>query len=149
MTRPWTSACLAAAVALASGTVEAKAPAGRYVVQAVAGTVHDTATKLTWQRDGTAAGPKNWADAMAYCKGLALDGGGWRLPGIVELRSLLDRSEAGPYIDATAFPNTPPEWYWSASKPPWAEKSAWWIHFGTTEAFGDMSTSVGRVRCVR
>jgi Protein of unknown function (DUF1566) len=48
----------------------------------------DTAFGLTWQ-----AGPPSdlftWADAKSYCEDLSLDGGGWHLPTISELRTLI------------------------------------------------------------
>ncbi len=109
----------------------------------------DTTTKLTWPRDGLAAGSYNWEGAQTYCQILSLDGSGWRLPNVVELRSLLDRSAGKPYIDKATFADTPEEWYWSATKPPWSPMAAWWIHFGTAESYGDMVAKQGRVRCVR
>lgn len=48
----------------------------------------DPATGLAWQMP-TAVNYMNWHDAMDYCDGLHLDGGGWRLPSIDELRSLI------------------------------------------------------------
>ena len=43
---------------------------------------------LTWQV--TPTGDKmNWSDAKAHCAGLSLDGGGWHLPTISELRTLI------------------------------------------------------------
>jgi len=48
----------------------------------------DPTTGLSWQNppDDVA---RTWADAVAYCQGLALRGGGWRLPKIQELRSVI------------------------------------------------------------
>jgi len=48
----------------------------------------DSSSGLTWQ----VTPPNyslNWEDAKAYCQDLSLSGGGWRLPTISELRSLI------------------------------------------------------------
>jgi len=53
-----------------------------------AGTWTDQAWGLTWEK----APPSNcsdWNTAMGYCAGLDLDGGGWHVPTIGELRSLV------------------------------------------------------------
>ena len=49
----------------------------------------DPESGLTWQVAPTTGGQMNWSDAKAYCAGLALDGGGWHLPTIGELRTLI------------------------------------------------------------
>lgn len=43
---------------------------------------------LTWEVAGSTEGLR-WQDAVAYCDGLALAGGGWHLPTIGELRTLI------------------------------------------------------------
>ena len=48
----------------------------------------DLTSGLTWQVTPT-GGTMNWSDAKAHCSGLSLDGGGWHLPTISELRSLI------------------------------------------------------------
>jgi hypothetical protein len=77
--------------------------------------------------------------------------GGWRLPSRIELLSIVDFTQSEPLIDPVAFPNTPPEPFWSVSPTVDDPSSAWSVHFG----FGTVSasaTSTGtplRVRCVR
>jgi hypothetical protein len=39
----------------------------------------------------------------------------WRLPNILVLQSIVDRSVYNPAIDTVAFPNTPASYFWSAS----------------------------------
>lgn len=48
----------------------------------------DPETNLTWQNP-PAEDTMNWSNAKQYCSGLALDGGGWHLPSIGELRTLI------------------------------------------------------------
>ena len=48
----------------------------------------DPTSGLTWQNPPF-DGMKTWADAQQYCQDLALDGGGWHLPTIDELRTLV------------------------------------------------------------
>lgn len=50
----------------------------------------DPASSLTWQVNPT-GGEMKWSKAKAHCSGLSPDGGGWRLPTIGELRSLIRR----------------------------------------------------------
>ena len=52
------------------------------------GTWKDPTSGLTWQVTPT-GGTMSWSEAKAHCAGLSLDGGGWRLPKIGELRSLI------------------------------------------------------------
>ena len=52
------------------------------------GTWKDPTSGLTWQVTPT-GGTMNWSAAKAHCVGLPLDGGGWHLPTISELRSLI------------------------------------------------------------
>lgn len=141
---------LFAAVA-ATPRADAKAPAGRYVVDAAAGTVYDTATKLTWQR-AVPAMSYNWADAKTYCANPGLIGAGWHLPNLTQLASIVDYQQNNPAIDGTAFPATPYAGFvgfWSATPTSGSTSSAWAVYFN----YGNQSSaSVGtssRVRCVR
>jgi uncharacterized protein DUF1566 len=114
------------------------------------GIVVDTITGLEWQRalDG---GAYAWADAPAYCSGLTLDGGGFRLPSRIELLSIVDFTQTGPLIDSRAFPDTPSEYFWTSSPLAADSSKAWSVHFGfgTIIASGSPATASFRVRCVR
>lgn len=48
----------------------------------------DPTTKLQWQQTPT-AGNMDWSSASKHCRTLLLDGSGWRLPTVEELRSLI------------------------------------------------------------
>ena len=57
----------------------------------------DPGTGLEWQTEPT-GGEMKWVEAVEHCDGLQLDGGGWRLPTIGELRTLIqgcDLTETG------------------------------------------------------
>lgn len=115
-----------------------------------ADTVMDGVTGLVWQR-GVSGDTYTWANAGIYCAELSLAGkSDWRLPTVVELNSIVDLSRASPSIDATAFPDTPSEPFWSSTADAYNEGDAWFVAFGNGwvgnyKDVGDTS----RVRCVR
>lgn len=79
--------------------------------------VTDRVTGLDWQKQPSAA--KYTQDqAIAYCETLVLAGAaGWRLPTRMELVSIVDVTAGNPAINKNAFPSTPPDDFWSSSKP--------------------------------
>jgi hypothetical protein len=128
----------------------AQAPPGQYQNAANGSGVLDTKTGLTWQKV-VPAGTYTWANAKAYCTGLALEGGGWRLPTATELSSLVDETVAqpGPTIDATLFPGTPNNYFWSSSPVGGNASYAWLVDFSNGfTSYNDVSNTY-RVRCVR
>ena len=131
--------------AIVPSVVFAAAAAGRFTVDAKGETVADTMTQLTWQRSVTTV--LTLADATTYCAGLALSGGGWRIPNVRELRSLVDRLIT-PAIDPTAFPTTPAELFWSSSLVA-GQNAVWAVNFAGTGSIARAATLTARVRCVR
>jgi uncharacterized protein DUF1566 len=120
---------------------------GRYTI--AGGTVYDTKTKLTWQQmSPSIAG--TWASAKAYCPGLNLQGAGWRLPTVKELTTIVDVTQAGTSVDATAFPGAPSHYYWSSTPLAGDANNAWLVDFsgGAAYAFGAISVEYD-MRCVR
>ena len=142
---------VACALALPASTARANAPAGRYTI--ANGTVTDNMTKLVWQQHVVSGG--TWVQAKSYCAGLALAGGGWRVPSVKELMTLVDFNHnpnvAGAAIDETVFPLPSPatEPYWSSSLVSNDSTSAWGVEFslGTTTWSGLGMNNL--VRCVR
>ena len=124
---------------------------GQFVISSDSLSVTDTITGLVWQRDGSSTrtgctGVSNltctWAEAKAYCASLSLGGlTGWRLPGRTELYTIVDFTRFGPAIDQTAFPNTPPDNFWTSS--PWAGSYgyAWYVDIGGGGGNGSASDS--------
>ena len=117
-----------------------------YTIDSKGQTVLDNLSKLTWQREA----PKkeyNWKQAKAYCKTLNFAGAGWHLPTKEELESLVDKSQM-PTIDPAAVPDTPEDWFWTATYEPYASY-AWSVSFNNGASYDHGITSSNRVRCVR
>lgn len=121
------------------------APAGRYTIDAA--TVLDNETGLMWQRD-VHGSTYTWLDALSYCETLSLAGrSDWRLPTRKELHTIVDVSRHSPAIDATAFPGTPSEGFWSST--PLGGQLAWTVYFTTGQPSWTSTGNTYRVRCVR
>jgi hypothetical protein len=102
-------------------------------------TIYDRASGLTWQRFEPFE-RFTFAEAQEYALKLELDGGGWRVPTLVELRT----------FDHLGFSDCPAEWFWTSTLIPEMHSSAWIVHFncGGGASDGDILGSY-RVRCVR
>lgn len=114
------------------------------------GTVADAKTWLTWQQEA-APGLYSWAGAKQYCATLRLAGGGWTLPTLPNLETLVDTLYS-PTIDPVAFPDAPVEWTWAASSSPYVgpEGDAWAVNFANGESLDVSDTNLQfAVRCVR
>lgn len=145
------------ALLLAAGASQASAPSGRYV--ASSGTVLDGKTKLTWQLFPSTTTSFTWGSsatagtAQSYCASLSANGGGWRLPTLNELLTLVDYSQDGgatPMIDQVYFPLQPSTMYWTATPVASSPGYAWLVDFKTGSASGLFATSTkAAVRCVR
>jgi hypothetical protein len=112
------------------------------------GTVVDGRTMLTWQRDVDPL-TRTWTDAKAYCATLALAGGGFRLPNMKELQTLIDENAADPAIDAAAFPDTPSESFWTATPLAADATESWFVNFYNGVAYTSVVDRMYRARCVR
>jgi hypothetical protein len=104
--------------------------------------VVDNLTGFTWQ--GCVRGflweqcigyieESGWQSALSYCEGLTWDGySDWRLPSVIELRSILDyRIPTWPLADEELFPSTPVDDLWSSTTRGIQPSSAQAVHFGT------------------
>jgi hypothetical protein len=121
-----------------------------YDTLSFASVVVDLVTGLQWQQlvdEQT----YTFTDASAYCQGLTVAGGEWRLPSRIELLSLVDYTNPNPVIDMSAFPNTPPAYFWSSSVFAGDKESAWNVNFQFSDGIADISemNKLRRVRCVR
>jgi Protein of unknown function (DUF1566) len=144
-------ASVSASAVVASDKLASAAPPcpARYTVQG--GVVFDNDTKLRWQQGFTSN--LNASQAAGYCATLNLGGGGFRLPTVFELQTIVDESRPKPLIDDAAFPMTPSDIFWS-STPMVAQEgiSNWYVNFGITsyEIAGTKAVTESHyVRCVR
>ena len=126
---------LLASLTLFLGSLAAAAP---FTVSANGQEVTDTKTGLIWRRcaegmvfnSGTCAGTATlFVHEQALQRARSQSDGGWRLPNVKELASLVDRSVRDPSIDLTAFPATQSNNFWSSS--PYVGNSgyAWYVNF--------------------
>ncbi len=114
-----------------------------------AGVVLDRVTGLTWQRT---VDPQelSFVDASRHCADLALAGyDDWRLPTRLELISISNTTRTQPAIDVAAFPDTPSDWFWSASPSANDTQSAWYVYFYFGYPKTDLISNQFSVRCVR
>jgi hypothetical protein len=112
------------------------------------GTVTDRATGLDWQP--SSSGPIAWEAALGSCEGLILAAhDDWRLPNIKELRSISDDARSRPSVDATFFPDTASDPYWSSTSNTYNGAEAWSVTFESGLVSHDAKSGAERVRCVR
>jgi hypothetical protein len=126
---------------------DAGAPAQRYTVPGD-GTLVDTRTGLAWQRAVDATN-RTWNDARTACARLPLAGGGWRLPDMKELQTLIDETRSEPAIDVAAFPGTPNESFWTSTPLAGMPSDAWFVAFPTGISYSNGIERLYRMRCVR
>jgi len=113
------------------------------------GTVRDNnGSGLMWQR-GFSSGTQNQPASATYCASLALAGGGWRLPTIAELQSIVDTSRTSPAIDTSFFPGTPSTYFWSSSPVPSIPSFGHIVNFSDGLGYLTNLTNRLRARCVR
>jgi Protein of unknown function (DUF1566) len=118
------------------------------------GSITDRGTGLRWRRcaegqrwsDGRCSGAATlhgWSEAMA------LGRDGWRLPQVVELRSIVDEGCRAPAIDGRVFPDAPGQRFWSATPFPTYPGQAWSVDFASGGAAYEDKAHARAVRLVR
>ena len=113
------------------------------------GTVTDFATGLTWQQsDAHNNIGRDHSAAIGYCNGLTLAGGGWRLPAVKELSSIVDYRRLIPSINLSYFPDALSSDYWSASYESGID-DAYVVYFWPGTISSQDTTDELEVRCVR
>lgn len=113
--------------------------------------VTDNVTGLVWQR---VSSPEqlSWQPARDYCRDLAVDGGGFRLPTRIELASIVDYTRDGEAIDAVVFEAHGTDFsmshYWT-STPGVPGQASWSVSFylGQVNLLG--IDQPAWIRCVR
>lgn len=126
--------------------------ASRFVVLAAFNNaaVLDKNTGLVWEQapDGTDA--RTWAVATSYCANKTVGGTvGWRLPSVIELKSIQDPTLPAPYVPATVFTGVPSRFHWSASASVDSPGLAWIVGFSDGIVGRDGKAGSQFVWCVR
>lgn len=137
--------------AACDANIAADAPDGRYIT--AGDVVTDVATGLEWKLcseglSGTSCEtgsvtPYTWQGALAAASG------GWRLPNRNELSSLLARQCSNPAINATVFPGTPAQGYWTSSPFALDATLAWAVDFNVGNVVTLLKTESRIIRLVR
>ncbi|MBI1906989.1 MAG: DUF1566 domain-containing protein [Rhodocyclales bacterium] len=125
------------------------------------GTVIHKPTGLMWKRcsegqtwsgatcTGTAS-THTWQAALDLAEAHDFAGrGGWRLPNINELRSLVEECRAYPAINNTIFPAPPNDDFWSGSPYAGVSYGAWGVNFSYGVPYFDFRSGTHHVRLVR
>jgi hypothetical protein len=141
-------------------------PEAAFLVSPSGSTATDRATGLVWQRgvlanpcpadvDAGAPGGCTWSDAVALCKtlnGLGVGGysGGWRLPSVIELGSILNASLAPntAAIDQSIFPAEPFATYWASTPYALGAGQAWSVVLSSGTITPQVTATPSLVRCV-
>jgi PKD repeat protein len=136
----------------------ASRPASRFLVSTDGQEVTDNVTGLVWRRcaegmlfsAGVCTGSATNFSHEAALNMATKIGGGWQVPNIKELNSIIDRSAFSPAIDAVAFPDTPAGLFWSST--PETLSNAWVASFsqgGAVNFISRTATSNASLRLVR
>ena len=146
VTRGISGGVLVAAVVVVGPLARADAPAGRYTLMTSNTEVKDNVTGLIWSR-AEESGTFTWANAKTQCTNR---GGGYRLPTIRELQSIVDDTvTSAPTIDKTAFLGATSGYKWSSSPYALFSGHAWNVHFSSGTTYNHPVASTYGVRCVR
>lgn len=127
-------------------------PASRFTT-AFPGAMLDKNTGLVWeQAPSTPAGGLGVTIfiATSYCASKNVGGAyGWRLPSVVELKSVQDPSLPPPFVPAGVF-SVVQSTYWTSTRVS-AQNVRWSVNFHTGEAAWSMTTATSEynVWCVR
>ncbi|HTU63636.1 MAG TPA: DUF1566 domain-containing protein, partial [Polyangiales bacterium] len=109
----------------------------------------DANTQLEWQRYPDSA-TRNWRDALAYCKQLELDGGGWHLPSLKELLTIVDATRHEPAIHMRTFDTHQRESFWTSSEYLDSRSGAYLVEFDKGGSnLSDTFEELHYTRCAR
>ena len=121
-------------------------PARRFVVVLNNQAVLDRETGLVWEKD--TGGKFNWQEAINHCYNAYIGGrGGWRLPTIAELTTLIDKSQTP--ILGEPFTNVKSSNYWSSTTHASYTNGTWLVDFGSGGVYSGNKSSSYYVRAVR
>jgi hypothetical protein len=112
------------------------------------GVVTDALTGIQWQQLASQVS-MNWTVALTYCGTQNTGGlGGWRLPNVIELQTLVDYTILFPSTNAAAFPNTPITL--GSSTPAVGNPGyVWGIYFYGGNVGNATEATLSSIRCMR
>ncbi|MBW7898987.1 hypothetical protein B188_00780 [Candidatus Brocadiaceae bacterium B188] len=112
--------------------------------------VLDKETGLVWEKSPDTT-TRSWSDAISYAYNKNVGGrGGWRLPTVEELRTLVDPTQSNPALPlGHPFTNVQSGYYWSSTTYVSNSSFAWDVHFNGGSVYGVDKTSDVYVWCVR
>jgi uncharacterized protein DUF1566 len=108
----------------------------RFIVLSVFGgaAVLDGNTGLVWEQAPN-AGTLTWSNATSYCVNRTVGGAvGWRLPSVIELKSVQDPSLPEPVVPTSVFTGVQATAYWTATTAGSDATSAWIVFFSSSPA---------------
>lgn len=112
--------------------------------------VRDNNTGLVWEHapDTTLF---NHTSATIHCANKTVGGTvGWRLPSVIELKSVQDPSLPAPFVPASVFTGVQSAIYWSATTFAYDPTNAWFVFFFGDSVVGpDTKTEPRYAWCVR
>ena len=124
-------------------------PSASRFTTAFTGAVLDKNTGLVWEQAPDAT-TRLWAVVTGYCANKNVGGTvGWRLPSVVELKSVQDPSLATPFVPASIFTGVQSAFYWSASTGADFPSGAWLVDFNGGLVGGLNKTLTHHAWCVR
>lgn len=105
-------------------------PSASRFTLAFPGAVLDKNTGLVWEQ-APDTGTDNWDNALQLICGQKAIGGtlGWRLPSVIELKSVQDPSLPAPFVPPNVFSGIQSATYWSATTSNFSFSQAWGVGF--------------------
>jgi hypothetical protein len=119
-------------------------PSATRFTTAFPGAVLDNNTGLVWEQAPDVT-PRSWEGARRHCVNRRVgETVGWRLPSVVELKSLQDLTLPEPFVPGTVFTGVQTVNYWSATKDAGNPTLAWNVSFVAGDSGGIIPSGLVR-----